>query len=192
MHKSEYNGQRNNNTEINPEKNNKRKNIMLKILDIIGKSILILIIVFLLFFIMRAAFFKKFDIFGYRFYIIMSGSMEPEIKTGDMIITKECKNYEIGDVIAFKNTGLVTAHRIVEKSSEDGEELFRTKGDNNNTVDRELVRKEQIRGKTINTIPKVGTAVLYLKTHWIILVLLIGVIIIIYLVKILLFNRKKY
>lgn len=191
MNKSEQseNAKKDMNTSL--KKNNKEKNIILKIIDIIGKIILILIIVFLLFFIIRATVFKKFDIFGYRFYIIMSGSMEPEIKTGDMIITKECNNYEIGDVIAFKNTGLVTAHRIVEKLSEDGEELFRTKGDNNNTVDRELVRKEQIRGKTINTIPKVGTAVLYLKTHWIILVLLIGVIIIIYLVKILLFNRKK-
>lgn len=191
MNKSEHSENAKKDMNISLKKNNKEKNIILKIIDIIGKIILILIIVFLLFFIIRATVFKKFDIFGYRFYIIMSGSMEPEIKTGDMIITKECNNYEIGDVIAFKNTGLVTAHRIVEKSSENGEELFKTKGDNNNTVDRELVRKEQIRGKTINTIPKVGTAVLYLKTHWIILVLLIGVIIIIYLVKILLFNRKK-
>ncbi len=191
MNKSEQseNAKKDMNTSL--KKNNKEKNIILKIIDIIGKIILILIIVFLLFFIIRATVFKKFDIFGYRFYIIMSGSMEPDIKTGDMIITKESDNYKIGDVIAFKDANFVTAHRIVEISTEDGEKVFKTKGDNNNTTDRNLVKSQQIKGKIVNKIPKVGKAVLYLKTHWIILVLLIGIIIIIYLVRILLYNRKN-
>lgn len=189
MNKSRHN-EKTKNVNIDLERNNK-KNVILKILNIILKVTLTFIIIFLLFFIVRATVFKKYDIFGYRFYIIMSGSMEPDIKTGDMIITKECNNYEIGDVIAFKDANFVTAHRIVEISTEDGEKIFKTKGDNNNTADRNLVKSQQIKGKIVNKIPKVGKAVLYLKTHWIILVLLIGVIIIIYLVKILLFNRKK-
>ena len=116
VHKSEYNGQRNNNTEINPEKNNKRKNIMLKILDIIGKSILILIIVFLLFFIMRAAFFKKFDIFGYRFYIIMSGSMEPEIPKGAVIYVRKISFSRIRpkDVITYRIPRISRMHSGME------------------------------------------------------------------------------
>lgn len=184
------NNEKTKNVNIDLERNNK-KNVILKILNIILKVTLTFIIIFLLFFIVRATVFKKYDIFGYRFYIIMSGSMEPDIKTGDMIITKESDNYKIGDVIAFKDANFVTAHRIVEISTEDGEKIFKTKGDNNNTADRNLVKSQQIKGKIVNKIPKVGKAVLYLKTHWIILVLLIGVIIIVYLVRILLFNRKN-
>lgn len=184
------NNEKTKNVNIDLERNNK-KNVILKILNIILKVTLTFIIIFLLFFIVRATVFKKYDIFGYRFYIIMSGSMEPDIKTSDMIITKESDNYKIGDVIAFKDANFVTAHRIVEISTEDGEKIFKTKGDNNNTADRNLVKSQQIKGKIVNKIPKVGKAVLYLKTHWIILVLLIGVIIIVYLVRILLFNRKN-
>ncbi len=194
MNKSKHNESSKNvniDLERNNNKNNNKKNVILKILDIILKIILTFIIIFLLFFIIRATVFKKYDIFGYRFYIIMSGSMEPDIKTGDMIITKESDNYKIGDVIAFKDANFVTAHRIVEISTEDGEKVFKTKGDNNNTTDRNLVKSQQIKGKIVNKIPKVGKAVLYLKTHWIILVLLIGIIIIIYLVRILLYNRKN-
>lgn len=189
MNKSRHN-EKTKNVNIDLERNNK-KNVILKILNIILKVTLTFIIIFLLFFIVRATVFKKYDIFGYRFYIIMSGSMEPDIKTGDMIITKESDNYKIGDVIAFKDANFVTAHRIVEISTEDGEKVFKTKGDNNNTTDRNLVKSQQIKGKIVNKIPKVGKAVLYLKTHWIILVLLIGIIIIIYLVRILLYNRKN-
>lgn len=189
VNKSRHN-EKTRNVNIDLERNNK-KNVILKILNIILKVILTFIIIFLLFFIVRATVFKKYDIFGYRFYIIMSGSMEPDIRTGDMIITKESDNYKIGDVIAFKDANFVTAHRIVEISTEDGEKIFKTKGDNNNTADRNLVKSQQIKGKIVNKIPKVGKAVLYLKTHWIILVLLIGVIIIVYLVRILLFNRKN-
>lgn len=189
VNKSRHN-EKTKNVNIDLERNNK-KNVILKILNIILKVTLTFIIIFLLFFIIRATVFKKYDIFGYRFYIIMSGSMEPDIRTGDMIITKESDNYKIGDVIAFKDANFVTAHRIVEISTEDGEKIFKTKGDNNNTADRNLVKSQQIKGKIVNKIPKVGKAVLYLKTHWIILVLLIGVIIIVYLVRILLFNRKK-
>lgn len=184
------NNEKTKNVNIDLERNNK-KNVILKILNIILKITLTFIIIFLLFFIVRATVFKKYDIFGYRFYIIMSGSMEPDIKTSDMIITKESDNYKIGDVIAFKDANFVTAHRIVEISTEDGEKIFKTKGDNNNTADRNLVKSQQIKGKIVNKIPKVGKAVLYLKTHWIILVLLIGIIIIIYLVRILLYNRKN-
>lgn len=189
VNKSRHN-EKTKNVNIDLERNNK-KNVILKILNIILKVTLTFIIIFLLFFIVRATVFKKYDIFGYRFYIIMSGSMEPDIRTGDMIITKESDNYKIGDVIAFKDANFVTAHRIVEISTEDGEKIFKTKGDNNNTADRNLVKSQQIKGKIVNKIPKVGKAVLYLKTHWIILVLLIGVIIIVYLVRILLFNRKN-
>lgn len=189
VNKSRHN-EKTKNVNIDLERNNK-KNVILKILNIILKVTLTFIIIFLLFFIVRSIVFKKYDIFGYRFYIIMSGSMEPDIRTGDMIITKESDNYKIGDVIAFKDANFVTAHRIVEISTEDGEKIFKTKGDNNNTADRNLVKSQQIKGKIVNKIPKVGKAVLYLKTHWIILVLLIGVIIIVYLVRILLFNRKN-
>ena len=82
---------------------------------------------------------------GFRTYSILSGSMEPEINTGDLAIVKsvDAEDVKVGDIITFKYEGKVVTHRVVEKN----EEGFITKGDNNNTNDTEIVRGEDLIGK---------------------------------------------
>lgn len=102
------------------------------------------------------------NIFGsYRSFVVQSGSMEPAISTGDIIITKSQNVYNTGDIITFDNKGLVT-HRIIaaEKESEE----FHTKGDANRTNDEDKIAPEQIVGKVIMTIPRLGYLMSFAKT----------------------------
>ena len=84
--------------------------------------------------------------------IVLTDSMYPEIESGDLIIcnTTEAKDIKVNDVISFfdpagNGTSIVT-HRVIEIVEDDGEIFFRTRGDNNNTEDKELVPAENLVG----------------------------------------------
>jgi len=106
--------------------------------------------------------------FGYGKAVVATGSMEPTIEPGDMIVFHEQENYEVGDIVVFEAENFVT-HRIV-KTTGNG---FITQGDANNTDDGEILREQMI-GKVVLTVPKVGHAVDFLKSPFGILVLVIG------------------
>ena len=78
---------------------------------------------------------------------VSSGSMENELKIGDIILIKECNEYKVNDIITYNvdNEYLVT-HRIIEERNGNS---FTTKGDNNNTIDSKSVSKDNIEGKVI-------------------------------------------
>lgn len=87
--------------------------------------------------------------FGWKPFIVLSGSMESEIKTGDVIVVKEVdtKTLNVGDIIAFKDSNnIVTTHRIVEITEAEGETRYITKGDNNNVEDSGYVLPSQVEG----------------------------------------------
>jgi len=85
--------------------------------------------------------------------IVVSGSMEPTIRTGSfMLIDKKDKDIEIGDIIAFINNDMQVSHRVVELTN-DG---YVTKGDNNENVDFCPVSLDKVTGTVFFTIPKLG------------------------------------
>lgn len=170
-------------TKEDSNKEKKQKSKAAKVTNIIVKTILWLIIAILVAFIARAIVFHKYDVFGHRLYVIMSGSMEPTIHVGDAIVTRESKTYEVGDVIAFTNVGEITAHRIIKKYTTEQGPLYQTQGDNNNVEDKGMVQDTQIKGKVIATISKGGDLVLNLRKYWPILVFAIMAIIIVFLVR---------
>lgn len=112
------------------------------------------------------------SLLGFRIYRVVSGSMEPNIKIGDVIIIKKQKNYDIGDIVTYiGNDESFITHRIVLIS---GDEIT-TKGDANNTNDISI-NKQQIIGKLVLKIHSINF-ISYLLTKpviWI-LVLFIGV-----------------
>lgn len=102
----------------------------------------------------------KTHVFGYSSAIVMSGSMSDDIEVNDFIITRKSQNYEVGDIITFESYGQLVTHRIVEK-----EDIgFITKGDANNTIDSDFVKYEDIVGKVIYVIPKIGETIYFLQT----------------------------
>lgn len=76
--------------------------------------------------------------FGYQPLTVLSNSMNPIFKTGDMLFVKKVDPATIheGDIITFKESGgnLIT-HRVVDVTNNSGAISFATKGDNNNMVD---------------------------------------------------------
>ena len=101
------------------------------------------------------------DVFGYKPFIVLSGSMETKIHVGDLIITKlvDPKTLKEKDVIAFRDEeNTVTTHRIIEIVEKDGEKYFITKGDNNDSQDQNMVSYDDVEGIYITRIPGFGNA----------------------------------
>jgi signal peptidase len=103
---------------------------------------------------------------GYKPFIVLSGSMEPEIMPGDLIITKNIdpENVKVGDVITFRSDETTAvSHRVIKISTEGGLS-FETKGDANIGSDKGAVSPESIEGKYILRIAKLGNLALFLQT----------------------------
>ena len=93
-------------------------------------------------------------LFGMNPYMVLSGSMEPEISTGSLVYIKDTKEtYEPGDVVAFHTSDLLVVHRIYAYG-EDG--TFITKGDANEHPDGRSLDPSDILGECIFTIPGAG------------------------------------
>jgi signal peptidase len=96
---------------------------------------------------------------NFQVKIVLSGSMEPAIKTGSIVIIKPEENYKEGDVITFgKDTkkDIPTTHRIIKIRAVEGKLFFTTKGDANDSGDSTEIRKDQIIGKVLFSVPYVG------------------------------------
>ncbi|MDO5140586.1 MAG: signal peptidase I [Eubacteriales bacterium] len=110
------------------------------------------------------------DIGGMRFFIVLTGSMQDEIMTGDLIISKEVDTQSLtaGDIISFydpagNGTSVVT-HRIIEVTEENGERAFKTKGDANNSEDRVLVPASKVLGIYRYRLPGVGNICMFMQS----------------------------
>ena len=106
------------------------------------------------------------SLFGYKPFIVLSGSMETEIYVGDLVIVKEVDSSTLkeNDIIAFRDSeNLVTTHRIVNVINSDKGLCFETKGDNNNTKDEGTVCEGSIEGKYQSRIPKIGNAIIFIQ-----------------------------
>ena len=98
-------------------------------------------------------------------YVVLSGSMLPTIQVRDIVVTKKIpeEKLEVGDIITFVSPdtrfgGISVTHRIIEKLYDESEGIYkyRTQGDANNVSDTVPVPNENILGKVILKIPKLG------------------------------------
>ena len=84
--------------------------------------------------------------------IVLTESMELEILSGDLIVTRitPIEQIEVGDVISYfdpaSKSGSVVTHRVIEIVDADGTVAFRTRGDNNDIEDRYSVPADQVIG----------------------------------------------
>ena len=99
--------------------------------------------------------------------VIYSGSMNPAIRVGDIVVVSEMNSDDIGvgDVIAYRLAESTTIHRIVDVKTQEGRIEFITQGDANNSPDPEPVQQGQVLGKVVFTIPKIGWAAVGIK-NW--------------------------
>lgn len=100
--------------------------------------------------------------------VIATGSMEPMIKPGDVVLIDKSVNKEnlsIGDVIQFKRDTILISHRIIEVIEAVEGKGYQTKGDNNSAKDYDIVRIHQVKGKIVKVVPKIGWPTLLIKNE---------------------------
>ena len=104
--------------------------------------------------------------FGWKPFIVLSGSMETQISVGDVVVVKEVDTNTLkkGDIIAFNENNIVITHRINEVIYEDGKTKYITKGDNNNTQDSGYVTPEQVEGVFQFKISRLGNLAMFVQT----------------------------
>lgn len=104
--------------------------------------------------------------FGWKPFIVLSGSMESEIFPGDLVIVKEVDPSQLKeqDVIAFKEDNIVITHRIIEIVENNGVKKYITKGDNNNVKDNGFVLEKQIEGLYQFKISGLGNLAVFIQT----------------------------
>jgi len=119
---------------------------------------------------------------------VLSGSMEPGIKPGDIVVTRgvdeaRIAKLKVGDVITFMpypDDATLVTHRIVGLSVGVKGTSYVTQGDNNNMVDPwGPVQDYQIHGQLLYRVPLVGWARAWLggNTNWVVLGLAAGLMI---------------
>ncbi len=122
-------------------------------------------------------------------YTIVSPSMVPTINVLDVVVTMRVnspESLEKGDIITFNSTdyrysGVLVTHRIVDiEKTTSGEYLYTTKGDNNNTQDSSRISFDEIYGRVLFRIPKIGYIQYYLSSilGWVAIIIVPAVMII--------------
>ena len=95
---------------------------------------------------------------NFKVMSVLSGSMEPAIKMGSIVVVKPERDYKIGDVITFtfRKNEIPITHRIYNTEVVDGEIYYITKGDANKAPDEKRVSKKQVVGKVLFSLPYLG------------------------------------
>ena len=166
---------------------------MNKLFQIVYYILTILIVSVVLLFIVSV-----FPIAGnYQAKIVLSGSMEPAIKTGSVVVIKPSDIYKIGDIITFgkdTKTQIPTTHRITEMRTVEGKYYYTTKGDANDNTDFKEIGEEIVIGRVLFSIPYLGYLVEFVKkpTGFVLLVIIPALVIAIDEIKNIWREIKKY
>lgn len=99
--------------------------------------------------------------------IVQSGSMEPNIPVGSVILIKPSLQYAVGDVITFgpeTAKKIPTTHRIVSIQKQAGVTHYTTKGDANEEADQSSIPEKEIIGKVMVHVPYIGYVLHFAKT----------------------------
>ena len=132
------------------------KKIKLEMITYLGAGILMAILVY--------------AVSGYfRYYTVAvaSGSMEKLLSKGDVVIVDQKeKQFQQGDVIAYRYNGVVIVHRIYRIVDVDDGYFIYTKGDANANPDRWKITKDEVVGLVKFKIPLLGYPTVLLNEMW--------------------------
>lgn len=101
--------------------------------------------------------------------IVKSGSMEPTIPTGSVVVVAPAASYAAGDIVTFgrdTRTEIPTTHRILSVSGEGSAQTFVTKGDANEEQDPRPVARSEVLGKVWLHVPYMGYILDFARQPW--------------------------
>ncbi len=105
--------------------------------------------------------------FRYYAVAIASGSMEPVLSRGDVVVVdQEYKSINVGDILAYNYDGKVVVHRIYKIIDTNKEYYIYTKGDANNSYDKYKISKNMLIGIVKFKIPLIGYPTVLLNEIW--------------------------
>lgn len=107
------------------------------------------------------------NIFGYSIFTIETGSMQPTLEIGDTVIVKLDDDYKENDIVVYQDENMLVAHRVIKID----DNLVTTKGDYNNTADKPF-SKDNVIGKVVKIIPKMGLIQNILKNPFVLIAVL--------------------
>ena len=102
-------------------------------------------------------------------YVVMSGSMEPNIPVGSVVWVEDVPAAQIqkGDVITFvtSSTGPPTTHRVVYKAGTGENATYVTKGDANEGPDAETIPQSNVVGEVVYVVPYLGQLIIFASSR---------------------------
>ncbi len=124
--------------------------------------------------------------FGYTIYRVASGSMEPELMVGDVILDKDVKDpleLKVDDIITFMGSGeldgVYVTHKIIKAPYDDGTGfMLQTQGVANELAD-EPIPVEKVKGIFVCKVPFLDAVYNVFLSPWGLLII-IGLIIFIF------------
>ncbi|MDG6219058.1 MAG: signal peptidase I, partial [Candidatus Thermoplasmatota archaeon] len=110
--------------------------------------------------------FFSYGYLGVQPTVIYSGSMQPSLDVGDIVLVRDTDTRFIqeGDIIQYRDGDTMIIHRVHEIVHSEAELFFITKGDANSNPDPDPVYPGQIQGKAIFNIPKLGWVSIYIRS----------------------------
>lgn len=121
------------------------------------------------------------SILGYRYYDVLTGSMEPSYSVGDLIFVKltDAADINVGDPVTF-NPGATSdsylTHRVTEKLENYqglGVTCFKTKGDANESEDPFIIDEGRMIGVVKLSIPFLGYVIQFVQYNYIFIIIFI-------------------
>lgn len=183
-------------------KKNKVFRIIKLIKNIICWTLIVVLVFTLVVFFMSRINGSTPSVFGYSIFRVSSGSMEPELMVGDIILDKTVDNPEdlkVGDVITFKNNDygdMLVTHKIIKAPyEENGKLMLQTKGIANEVEDKPIC-VDNVKGIMICKVDYLDTVYNVFLSPWGLLILIALIVIIFFdeiitIVKILTNNDKS-
>lgn len=113
------------------------------------------------------------SVFGVRLLVVLSDSMSAtDFSAGDLIFVREVDptQLQVGDIISYISVdedsyGSMITHKIRSIQQQDGQLSFTTYGTTTGTEDDTPAYSQNVKGKYIGRIPKVGLITQKLKNH---------------------------
>lgn len=183
-------------------KKNKVFRIIKLIKNIICWTLIVVLVFTLVVFFMSRINGSTPSVFGYSIFRVSSGSMEPELMVGDIILDKTVDNPEglkVGNVITFKSSDygdLLVTHKVIKAPyEENGKLMLQTKGIANEVEDKPI-SVDNVKGIMICKVDYLDTVYNVFLSPWGLLILIALIVIIFFdeiitIVKILTNNDKS-
>lgn len=103
-------------------------------------------------------------LFQIHLFAVLTGSMEPAIPSGSLIIVRPTGHYKTGDIITYRIGSSLVTHRVVDVLTDKVQQQFLTQGDANRVADDYLVWQKDIVGVVLFHIPFMGRGLKWIQS----------------------------